>query len=151
MSRRTGRARVALLLALAIVATPAVAQSRAEIDIRREKIEAMHDSATPEALDRRARSMARMKAEGVPVSDGLPAIEDSTQAARRTREEVAHRALALLVVAVKGEGLEQPVVDDVVRKYGLTAHFTPAEAAFIRDPAPTDHDRIQFAWRYEAA
>jgi len=55
------------------------------------------------------------------------------------------------VVAVKGEGLEQEIVERLVKDYGLSGHFSPKEKAFIQNPDPSQHDRIQFAWRYEAA
>lgn len=102
-------------------------------------------------MERKARSDARLKSEGVPVNDWLPAIEGEAQARRRSAEEIAWRAMALLTVALKGEGLEQPVIEDIVRNYRLAAHFSPAEAAFISDADPTQQDRIQFTWRYEAA
>ena len=111
----------------------------------------MEFNASVEALERKARSDSRLISEGVPVSKSLPAIEDSLEIKLRSKEEVAWRAMALLVVAVKGEGVEQKIVDEIVKDYGLEGHFTPAEAAFIKNPAPTEHDRIQFAWRYEGA
>jgi len=81
----------------------------------------------------------------------LPVIETSAEVKPRTKEEVAYRALSLLTVALKGEGLEQQLVDDIVRKYGLTSQLTPNEAVFIADPNPSERDRIQFTWRYECA
>lgn len=118
---------------------------------RKNQIQEIEARATDEALARRERSMARLCEENVPVNKHLPAIEDASTALRRDKEEVAWRAMALLVVAMKGEGMDQSTVDRIVGDYGLLARFSPAEAAFIQDPAPTDHTRIQFAWRYEAA
>jgi hypothetical protein len=70
---------------------------------------------------------------------------------RRTKEEVARRAMALLVVASKGEGLRQEVLARVVDDYGVEPDFSSEEAAFVGNPTPSDHDRIQFTWRFEAA
>ncbi|MGL6290984.1 MAG: DUF4272 domain-containing protein [Silanimonas sp.] len=111
----------------------------------------MDARATTDSQARKSRSEARLRAEGVPINAHLPVIEDVDDVSRRTTEEIAWRALALLVVAVKGEGLEQPVVEKIVADYGLGPHFSPNEAAFIRNPSPTEHERIQFTWRYEAA
>ncbi|UHQ23980.1 DUF4272 domain-containing protein [Lysobacter sp. 5GHs7-4] len=127
------------------------AQATSPTEGRKEKIKAMESNATAAALERKARSDARLRSEGVPVMGNLPAIEDIHDVKRRTKDEIAWRAMALLVVAVKGEGLEQPIVEKIVKDYGLKEHFTPKEAAFIQQHSPTDHDRIQFAWRYEAA
>jgi hypothetical protein len=111
----------------------------------------MEASVSPEAVQRKERSEAVLRAEGVPINKFLPVIETEKDARRRTKEVVAYRALALLVVAAKGEGLEQPVVDRMIADYGLGRHFTPKEAAFVKTAAPSEHDRIQFVWRYEAA
>ena len=140
-----------LVSVLLLLALTSCAQATSPIEDRKEKIEAMESNATGAALERRARSVARLKSEGVPVIEHLPAIEDAQDVKHRTKEEIAWRAMALLVVAVKGEGLEQPIVEKIVKDYGLKEHFTPDEAAFIQQQSPTDHDRIQFAWRYEAA
>ncbi len=89
--------------------------------------------------------------QGVPVNRHLPCIEGEAEVAVRTAREIADRLRALIVVAVKGEGLEQEEVQAVVEEWGVRALFTPRELAFIDDPAPSDHDRLQFSWRYEAA
>jgi len=84
-------------------------------------------------------------------------VQDETQPSPkspvrgRTVEEVASRTLALLVVAVKAEGLEQRIVDKVIKEYGLKHDFTPMEQAFLEDRFPSQNDRGQFTWRYEAA
>lgn len=111
----------------------------------------MEASATSDALKRKDRSDARLASEGVPVNKSLPAIEDISEIKPRIKDEVAWRAMALLVVAVKGEGLDQASVDKLVEDYRLKDHFSPEEAAFISQASPSDHDRIQFSWRYEAA
>jgi hypothetical protein len=51
----------------------------------------------------------------------------------------------------KGEGLEQEVVEWVLKAYELRPHLTPKELDFVLDNSPSQHDRIQFIWRYEAA
>jgi len=85
-------------------------------------------------------------------------VQDETQASPadvrirgRTVEEVAARTLALLVIAVKAEGLEQRIVDRVIKEYGLKGDFTPKELAFLQERAPSQQDCVQFTWRYEAA
>lgn len=111
----------------------------------------MTDKTVPsaQALARKEKSLARLRKMGVPIFQQLPVIEDSHEAAKRSREEIAHRTIALCLVAVKGEGLEQSTVQQLVAKYGADAYFTPAEKRFIADLNPSQHDRVQFAWRYE--
>jgi hypothetical protein len=119
-------------------------------DERRAKIEKV-ERAQPskEASERKARSMARLKKEGVPTVDHLPVITDSKSVKVRTSDEIAKRAIAICLAAVKGEGIEQDKIDSLVEKFGADKFFTPKEAAFIKNPAPTQQERTQFAWRYE--
>lgn len=122
-----------------------------KLNQREEKIKSMDTKISPEAIQRKIRSEAILGTESVPINKHLPVIETEKEAKRRTKEEVAYRALALLVVAVKGEGLEQPVVEKLIKDYGLKSYLSPKEQAFIKSAAPSQQDRIQFTWRYEAA
>jgi hypothetical protein len=81
----------------------------------------------------------------------LPVIETAEEATLRSERDVAYRALSLLTVALKGEGLDQTIVDRIIREHGLADHLTPGESAFVADPTPSNHNRIQFSWRYECA
>jgi len=147
MSRTRTIAPWLLLTAFAIT----TAVSAASPNERKEKIQSMETKVSPEAISRKERSEALLRAEGVPINKTLPVIETEWEAKTRTKDEVAYRALALLVAAVKGEGLDQPTVDRIIKDYGLEPHFTPKERSFIKNALPSQHDRVKFAWRYEAA
>jgi hypothetical protein len=136
----------AIFVVLSTAAGVTAAQS---LNDRNEKIRVMETKGSPDAVQRKARSEAVLRTEGVPINKSLPVIESEKEAKRRTQEEIAYRALALLVVAVKGEGLEQPIVEEIAKNYGLDAHFTPKERAFLKNRSPSQHDRVQFTWRYE--
>jgi hypothetical protein len=101
------------------------------------------------ALARKQRSEAILQAEGVPFIAHLPVIADEETAQLHSIETVAWRAMALSLVAVKGEGLEQERLLEVIEQYQLEPKFTPKEREFIYNTEPTEHDRIQFTWRYE--
>jgi hypothetical protein len=104
-----------------------------------------------EQLARRQRSEEILRAALVRINPYLPMIESEAETRIRPPREVAQRLLALNIVAVKGEGLEQTVIDRIVEERGVRRLFTPDELAFIDDPDPSEHDRLQFVWRYEAA
>lgn len=106
---------------------------------------------TEEQLARKHRSEGILQAEGVPFIAHLPVIERVDEATGPTAAEVAGRLQALAIVAVKAEGLEQEIVAEVVTGRGWQSLFSPLERVFIDDPQPSEHDRIQFVWRYEAA
>lgn len=140
-----------LFAAFALVAYVITAHSAPTLNERKEKVKSMETKVSPEAIQRKERSERVLISEAVPINKLLPVIEAEKEAKRRTKEEIAYRALALLVVAVKGEGLEQPVVEKIVKDYGLDPHFTPKERAFLRNASASQHDKVQFVWRYEAA
>jgi hypothetical protein len=102
-----------------------------------------------EALDRKAQSETILAAEGVPFMQWLAPIA-MNDLSLRSQEEVAYRSLAIMIVAVKGEGLEHGILESVIKNYGLEPHFSPKEKTFIEDPNPSQFDRVQFSWRYEA-
>lgn len=118
---------------------------------RKERIQQLEASPSRAGLARKARSEARLAAEGVPINTQLPAIEDEASAKPRSKAEVARRAMALMVVAMKGAGMEQAKVDAIAGRYLLAEHFTPDESRFLRDPAPSPQESTRFVWRVEAA
>src|SRR5690349_3721562 len=116
-----------------------------------ERVSAENGKVSAEAIDRRLRSETILRAEGVPFMAALPVIETVAEALKRSKEEVALRTLCLLLVAAKGEGLGQEIVEGVLESFELRPHLTPNELAFVLDNSPSQHDRIQFTWRHEAA
>jgi len=111
----------------------------------------LSDDLQKEGLARKRRSETILQRENVRINAHLPRIETSTEALRRGIDEIAHRALALKVVAVKADGLKQATLERLVADYGLAPHFTPNERAFIADPAPQEQACKEFVWRHEAA
>lgn len=103
-----------------------------------------------EAEDRKARSIARLQADGVPTIAHLPRIEEIEEARPRAAEEVARRAVALAVVAVFGETNDRDLIKKVIEQLSPGNDFTPKERAFLANSNPTDQERARFSWRYEA-
>jgi hypothetical protein len=104
-----------------------------------------------DAADRKSRSETRLRNEGVPVNPNLPAIVSEAGARLRTPREVADRVLALTLVSMKGEGLDQDTLMEIVNDRKAIDLFTAEERAFINNTEPSEADKIRFTWRYEAA
>jgi hypothetical protein len=121
------------------------------LDDRKEHIKKMETKTSKLAQERKARSETILSKYNVPINKSLPYIEDEHEALVRAKEDVANRALALLVVAVKAEGLKQDIVDSLVKRYELEKALTPKEINFINSKEPSQNDKTQFIWRYEAA
>lgn len=120
-----------------------------DLDARKRHIKQQESKVSAEAQSRKERSIAILKSEKVPFIEHLPLIETEAESTRRTTEQVATRAMALCIVAVKGEGLEQKIIDELIDEYELASAFTPKEKEFISNPDPNQQERVQFAWRYE--
>ncbi len=145
---------IAVLAAVSVgaFAHTLTAYSQPTLDERREAIEALEaNPPTSEQVERKQRSLTILRAEGVPYLESLPAIASKDNAEIRSERDVEFRALCLVIVAAKGEGVEQAIINQLVADYDLAEHFTPDELAFINDVNPTQQQRVIFSWRYESA
>jgi hypothetical protein len=108
----------------------------------------------PDAEARKERSMALLAELGIQVPASLPPVIAEAEAVLRDTDEVALRALALMIVAVRGECWN---AGDAFPAETLQRHLSwgfdalsPKETAFLADTAPTQQDKVNFTWRYEA-
>lgn len=137
----------ARLVALALVAATAAAGAASQTTA----VDGRDAGLSQEALDRRDRSNAVMRAEGVPLLASLPVIETEAETTLPTAEEVTMRALATIVVARKGVGAPDRAVDALVRKFALAKYLSPSERTFLANAHPTRQELVTFSWRFEAA
>ena len=106
-----------------------------------------HPTPSPEQRERRKRSRRQVETLKAPFNDFLPVVETAGQTELRPPKEVAERAVAVALAAVKAEGLEQDRINELVKEWNPV--FTPEEKRFIDAPEPTERDRAKFGWRYE--
>jgi hypothetical protein len=118
---------------------------------RKARIEQRTLAPTREALQRRSRSIALIKQQGIPVMEGLPVIETTREARRRSKQEIADRAVALVLVAYRGEQDNAAYARSVAGWHQAIDKMTPKERAFFTDDYPEAITRSAFTWRYEAA
>ena len=105
-----------------------------------------------DARDRQARSEEELGQFGVRTPATLPPVVSEIDVVLRPAPEVARRAMALFVVALRAESLmsrDIPVEDLKDRPLALRA-LTPKEQAFLNDAAPDQQQITNFVWRYEA-
>lgn len=110
-----------------------------------------------EALDRRARSEAILRKEGVPINDRLPVIETTSDVLLRSKEEIGRRALCLLMIAIVAKAALEGDSYDLnlmAEGLGVEQHLSAAEVAYMMSlfsPNAGEADSLQFVWRYESA
>lgn len=105
------------------------------------------DIPTEEAAARKARSLAQLRREGVPVLPSLPVIATEAQSLRRDPEAVVQRSIGLAITAVTGELGDPDLAHGLIRQFGADGFLTPEESAFVLEPHL--FDRAKFGWRYE--
>lgn len=104
---------------------------------------------TPEQAERKKRQTEKAKSLGLPTTDALPVVEDAAAIQPRSAEEIAKRAIAVAISAVKGEGMSHTDIQGIVSEWGVGDYFSPEEKHFIDDAQATDQERVKYAWRYE--
>ena len=99
-----------------------------------------------------------LRSKGIPVIEHLPAIEESREVTLRAVDEVARRAIALCIVAVRGEcvgagdmtpGEIGDLQNMITARFDADGFFTPNEMKFLLDDTKDLHVATQFSWRYE--
>ena len=107
-----------------------------------------------DALERKARSEELLGKKGIPVLAALPPVIGEHEVELRAPGNVARRALALFVVALRAESLNS---DSQIAPEELRTRFpeafdalSPAEIAFFQNPAPERQQIVDAGWRYEA-
>lgn len=101
------------------------------------------------ALARKERSEARMRQNGMPVDEDLPAIEGDEEAQLRPASEVARRASVIVAASARAEGMEQQRAVQFLEAWGIWEAASPKEQAYLTNPAPAESDRIANLWKYE--
>jgi hypothetical protein len=107
-----------------------------------------------DARDRQVRSEEELSQFGVRTPATLPPVVSETEVVLRPAAEVARRAMALFVVALRAESHMSPelAVSDLREKRPLAFRaLTPKECLFLNDEAPGQEQITNFAWRYEAS
>ncbi|MCG2614331.1 DUF4272 domain-containing protein [Terrimonas sp. NA20] len=109
-------------------------------------------SATKDQSERRARSEAICKANGIPVYKNPNSlfVEPEEKVTLRTQDEVVDRALALCYIGLKSEGLGQEQLDKMDKDYGISAKLSPNEKAYATAKQATEQQKIDGLWRYES-
>lgn len=111
---------------------------------------AVEAEASEDALERKERSIEWLEEMAVPVNKNLPSIQGEEATEIRSPKTIAQRCLALTLVSLKGEGLEQEVVERVYADLGLEGLLSPMERSFYESPEPSQQDKVNFVWRYES-
>ena len=122
-----------------------------ELNERKEQIlEEESNPISERQLSRKERSNTYLKEHNIKVNENLPCIADDTSVVARTKEEILDRALCLLVVSLKAEGLERSICEEIIEIYNLDSSFTPDEQRLLNIDSFAEQDKINALWKYES-
>jgi hypothetical protein len=108
-----------------------------------------HVKQSPLGEARKKRSEEILKSKNIPFVDHLPVIIGDEDVKIRSEEDIAKRAVALQMVAVKAEGLEKEILQKIINDFKASDFFTEKEKGFIENENPTEQERANFGWQYE--
>jgi hypothetical protein len=107
----------------------------------------------PDARQRKLQSEVNLRNRGIDTPELLPPIISEQEVVLRNADDVAWRALALFILAVRAESLgsQRPIPIDQLRSKSPMAFkaFTDVELAFMNNESPDQQQVAEMAWRYE--
>jgi len=111
-----------------------------------------HIDPTADQRVRRQQSETYCLAHGVPIFHGPNSLFTKTDSAvtLRTKDEIVDRALALLYIGLKAEGLPGKQLAAIDKDWHITKSMSPTEKTFVEATNPTDQQKADALWRYES-
>ena len=106
------------------------------------------------AWQRKQRNDALLNQMQIRVATHQPPVVAESEVVMRSPYQVAERALALFLVALKAEALcsgNADMAGQIKPQFPLSQEFfSDAELAYFNQAQPDDHTNVQFCWRYES-
>ncbi|MFD3259930.1 DUF4272 domain-containing protein [Paenibacillus lentus] len=116
------------------------------------------EQTSAEGEQRKQATISYLKEKNIPFNEGLPQLPPSGDLRFKSREEIARRAIALLIViqyacdVAQAADLEesQQFVKGMLDKYGVTDFITGNEEELLLQEEPSHQDALNITWQYEA-
>ncbi|WP_400164502.1 DUF4272 domain-containing protein [Brevibacillus sp. TJ4] len=116
------------------------------------------DCSTPEGAERKQKNLAYLSEKQIPYLEHLPELPPLSELKVRSREEIARRAVALLIViqyacdVAQEEDLAESkaFVTGLLDKFGVADALTDDERDLLEQAKPTRQAAINLTWQYEA-
>ena len=109
-------------------------------------------SATSDQIERRKKSEVLCKSKNIPVYKNPNSMfaEPEEKVTLRLKDEVVDRALALVYLGLKSEGLEQKHLDKMNKDFNISEKLTNTEKEYALSSNPTEQQKVNANWRYES-
>ena len=117
---------------------------------RKEYIYSLQKNQFEEAIERRNRSIAKLRELGIPFSKGQPALPPASNVHLREKHQILQRSYALAAVCKKAAGASSSEQTGFMGSLNVRKFLSPVEREFIDNPSPTSAEIIDFSWRNES-
>ncbi|MGG4499845.1 DUF4272 domain-containing protein [Paenibacillus polymyxa] len=116
------------------------------------------DQISESGMERKLQSEKILLDQGFTQMPPIPGrLGDEAADSIRSLKEVAGRAVALCIVALKGECIgagenmddTNRMINQVTDQYGADRFFSPEEKRFLSNEYDDESEGVQFSWRYE--
>ncbi|WP_252236759.1 DUF4272 domain-containing protein [Clostridium sp. CH2] len=113
---------------------------------------------TEEQISRRLKSRKIIEDKFIYVPAWYPVIETAENSKCRSKEDIAKRAIALMIVSLYSECLisedmkvseAYEFVNEIIERFDAKEFFSPREKEYLQNPNPTKEEQIAYSWQYE--
>ena len=138
-------------LVIVIISLVSCKNNAQESKPRRATIPVENIKATKDQSERRKQSEDYCRLHHIPIYSNPNSlfVDPEAEVTTRTKDEVADRALAILYIGLKSEGLEKASLDEIDKKYGIMSRLSPEEKQYALAANPTEQQKVNANWRYE--
>lgn len=119
-----------------------------EVNVNAKYYDQPAQETTEDQRQRQQKSEAFLEQHQVKVNQKLPCIVSIEEVELRPTPALLDRVYALLIVAAKGEGVEQEQLEKVISEKMIHS-FSPQETAVLENDSLTDQEKAYATWRYE--
>ncbi|MEH6944540.1 DUF4272 domain-containing protein [Bacillus sp. JJ722] len=111
-----------------------------------------------EGEQRKNKTIAYLTESGIPFIHSLPQLLPFVQCQFKTQEDIARRAVALLIViqyacdVAQGEGIHESrdFFVNMLQRFGVDEYLTENESKLLQANEPTITEAVNISWQYEA-
>lgn len=105
--------------------------------------------ASKDQIERKQKSETHLAENKIKVNKNLPCVEAKSNVVLRSKADIIDRAYALMIMGVKGEGIEQEYLKRTVAEKHINS-FSPREEFTYKLENMMDEERAYATWRYES-
>lgn len=98
---------------------------------------------------RKSNSESVLNEKGVVINQNLPCVEDDSEVSIRSKKEISDRIHCLLVMAVRGEGLDLEKINQVIGGKKIDT-LTAKEKDILSKEELDGNEKAYATWRYES-